>query len=808
MIRYKEFPAHIRLEQTAQGTREEAQTVGEHCRAAANYAAAALTPVSLSSAGYLAGLLHDCGKYTQAFAAYLRAAVHGEQTTRGTVNHTFAGVRFLLTQYHDPKSSATYADIVSELLAYAVGAHHGAFDLVDPRGTSGFAHRLTDPHAPTQEALDNFLSLCAGREELDALFDRSVQEMQPIFARIDRLAQPGAATYDTHLNFYLGLLARLLLSAVIEGDRRDTAAFCSGITYPAYPADRRALFRACLDGVEQKLRGFASDTPIQAARAAISAQCRRQAEGAGGMYRLNVPTGAGKTLTSLRYAAAHAARHGKQRLFFIMPLLTIIEQNSREIRECLPDPSWLLEHHSNVVYTKAEGEMLDSRELLAENWDAPIVITTLVQFLNTLFDGRTTTTRRFQALCDSVIVLDEVQTVPPHMLSLFNLALNFLTEIAGATVVLCSATQPCLEETAHPLAVKPPPLVPHDEALWRVLRRTVICDAGKMRLREIPTFAEQLLTDCRSLLIVCNKKAEAQTLYRALAADVSACFHLSTSMCAAHRSRTLEQIRTRLRAGEPVVCVSTQVIEAGVDISFEGVIRLVAGMDSVIQAAGRCNRNGERPGEAPVYLVHCIDERMERLPEIRRAQNATEQLLEEFARHPETFSGRLDTDEAIAAYYRALYREMPQGYTDYYWDREKVSLLALLADNPKWRTEESCRFFLQQAFHTAGAAFQVFDSETTDVLVPYGEGSAIIASLCSDGVSDDLKKMKELLVKARPYSVSLFAYQLRQLEEMGALRAICHGSVPVLQEGVYEERVGLPIDLDPTEVKACDFLMS
>ncbi len=248
-------------------------------------------------------------------------------------------------------------------------------------------------------------------------------------------------------------------------------------------------------------------------------------------------------------------------------------------------------------------------------------------------------------------------------------------------------------------------------------------------------------------------------------------------------------------------------IEAGVDISFERVIRLTAGMDSVVQSAGRCNRNGESAGTAPVYLLRCADETMTHLPDIRRAQSATEELLAEYRQSPERFESDLFSDEAIRYYYRRLYRNQPEKYQDFLIPELKDSLLALLSSNRGLSTEQSRRFILQQAFRTAGEKFKVFDSETTDVLVPYEKGKEIIAELCSSRALKDLSYEKALLERAQPYTVSLFQYQRAALETAGALTALCGGAILALNEDYYHEITGLTMNPEASgflEVAKCD----
>ncbi len=797
------FPAHIRMEPST-GQELARQSVAEHCRNTAHYASCALTPIGLSNTAYLAGLIHDCGKCTTAYETYLTRAVHGEYVQRGSVNHTFAGVRYLFRTFHSPAGAPAPSDFACELIAYAAGAHHGLFDAVDCKRNSGFLHRMTAPDVADEEAIQNFLAQCADQEELQALFQKASQEVSAI---LSALSGTVAAT-NTDFSFHFGLLTRLLLSAVIEGDRRDTAEFLGGVPYPPDPADRRQMWTSCSTFMEEKLREFPADTPIQQARGTISRLCREQAAGPGGVYRLNVPTGAGKTLATLRYALAHSAAHDKHRILFVMPLLAIIEQNSGEIRKYLPDPSLVLEHHSNVVQDEEQPEKLSAQELLAETWDAPILITTLVQFLQTLFSGKSTSIRRFQALCRSVIVLDEVQTVPLRMLSLFNMAVNFLSQVCGATVVLCSATQPCLEETPHPLFQTPPDLVPYSPGLWAPFHRTELRNCGSLPLREIPDFIEREMRDYRSLLVVCNKKSQTETLYRILSSrSVAHCVHLSAAMCTAHRRDAMAEMQSALARAEPLLCISTQVIEAGVNLSFQKVIRLIAGMDSIIHTAGRCNRHGERADLAPVYILRCADEQLAHLQEIKRGQDATESLLADFARNPEAYQNRLTSDEAIRYYYRKLYRDLPAQYQDFYLPDIRTSIFDLLSTNSKWITQESCRSqVMQQAFKTAGQAFRVFDVDTTDVLVPYQAGRDVILALGSQRAKHDFHYVRRQLELARPYTVSLFQYQRKALEAAGALTPLCGGAVLALHPDFYHRHTG--VTQEPhSEVTACSTLI-
>lgn len=787
------YRAHIRADGTP-------QSVEAHCRNAAKYASNSLNSIGLKHTAFLAALLHDCGKYKEEYDQYLSEACLGN-AKRGSVNHTFSGVRFVLDNWHSCEEIG-YSEITAELLAYAIGAHHGLFDCIDERQNSGFYHRQTKEGIHYEETTENFLKQCAGMEELNSLFEASVEEVTPLLDKIFRLSQQEDDNEaDQETSFYVGLLGRMLLSAVIEGDRRDTAEFMNGDAFPEWPEDMRPIWSDRLAHMEQKLSEFSCEKPIDQARHDISEACAACADRPSGVYRLKVPTGGGKTLSSLRFALTHAKKWNKSRIIFTSPLLSILDQNAEIIRRFIGDDDLILEHHSNLVEPQNEPEKLRNLELLTETWASPTIITTLVQLLNTCFSGKTTAIRRFHSLCNSIVVIDEVQTVPNNMLTLFNLAVNFLSEICGATVILCSATQPALAAAPHPLRYTPPDLVSFQKDLWDVFKRTEIQNAGLYRLEEIPDLISKCMAECSSLLVVCNKKEEASFLFESLRDTDFRCFHLSAAMCTEHRRKTLRDLQNvldRASCDQKVICVSTQVIEAGVDISFQQVIRFAAGLDSIIQAAGRCNRHAEQQEPASVRIVQCTDERLFHLADISRGKEATVSLLDAFEKHPERFQDDLSSEESISYYYQTLYRRMDKGFQD---DTvpEHGSIFHLLAGNEKYadaNCKMSARYFMRQAFQLAGKLFQVFDEDTTDVLVPYEKGRRIREYLISSSQSygdRDWNRIREMINEAKNYSISLYQHQLKQLIQLGAVTSLFDDSIYILSDGYYDENTGFAI---------------
>ena len=787
------------------GERSE-QPLSSHLFHVADYAAQKLKAMNLYHTAYLAGLVHDMGKYTAKYQDYLERAASGEEVIRGSVNHTFCGCIYLLQKYHTERPLGLDT-ITCEILVYAVGAHHGQFDCVTLNNTSGFEHRLKKDakEIDYDKAVENFHENCASTEEIDRLFSLAQKEITALF----ELFKTRFKKSRSQVSFLMGLAARMVLSAVIDGDRRDTAEFMND-SHLDYRDGSNALWSEQISYLEQKIKGFDAVTPINRARSYFSDQCREFAQKqSGGIYRLTLPTGAGKTLSALRYSLYHAKDHGKKRILFVIPLLSILEQNSAVIRNYIQDQTIVTEHHSNVVKTFEKPEELDTYELCTETWESPIIITTLVQLLNTLFSDKTTAVRRMSALSEAVIVIDEVQSLPKKTMNLFTMALNFLAYGCGATIVLSSATSPCFDETTMPLQYSvPADIVPYEKSVFDVFQRTKIIDKTTpygMSVEDLTDFSLDLFEQVSSLLIICNTKESALRLYREFRQRHSdyKIFHLSAAMCMAHRTDTLARINSALKNKEKILCISTQLVEAGVDFSFESVIRVAAGIDNIAQAAGRCNRNNDFGGICTVYVVNLNQdvERLGMLQEIKAAQRCAKQLLYQFAQDPTPYDGDLLSDKSILNYYQLLFHDMDiKGKFSYPqklpYDKTE-NLFDLLADNPLHtkRPEFTGKYFLNQAFKTAGSYFQVFDENTTEVIVPYNaEAEKVIADLFSQKAAHDFAFVKTCIEKAKPFTIQIFKYQKQKLMEYGMLSSPDEGRFTVLNEQCYHSETGLVIE--------------
>lgn len=775
--------AHIAVEN--QISERRVQTCTEHARSVATLAKGYLSPMGLSSVGELAGLLHDLGKFTEEFNTYLDKASRGEKVTKGSVIHTFAGVRYMLEQYHSKRGNLTFGDLAAELIAVSIGSHHGLFDLWDEHHQSGFEHRLNHQPAYDHRAIEAFHTECCAADEISLLYKQAEQEICNFYMRkIGTCVQSNA-----EVPFALSLLTRLITSAVVDADRTDTRCFMEN---QPLPTSKIPAWDACAEKVNSYIDSFPQATPIQQARRDFSASCAAAAEQAPGLYRLDLPTGGGKTLAALRFAVLHAKKHRMRHVFYIAPLLAIIEQNVAVIRRAVGDSLPVLEHHSNIIREHMAADELKQTELLQENWDAPLIVTTLVQLLETLFSGKMASVRRFHCLSNSVIIFDEVQSLPPKMLSLFNCAVNFLTKCCGTTVVLCSATQPAFDNRNIQHKMLSSKRLISEELFNQhapLFRRTVIQDAGPCNMEELAVMAISVLETSTSLLVVCNTKHESKDLYSRLADRSDAqLFHLSAGMCMAHRKQVLKDMSTALQVGKKLICVSTQVIEAGVDISFDAVIRLSAGLDNIVQAAGRCNRHGEHDTQRPVHICHLKNEKLGPLREIREAQNALNALLVEFYRNPSRYGQELTSDTAVRGYYTCLYSAMPKGYQDYY--THKHTLFELLTTNLQFVQDRPSTYHLNQAFRTAGDWFKVFDNNVS-VLVPYQEGKESIQQLADDSFRYDIARTRELLERAKPYAVSVPEIQIGQMMKNGMIYTLLDESIYVLNDGYYDDQTGL-----------------
>ncbi|MCK9388796.1 MAG: CRISPR-associated helicase Cas3' [Sulfuritalea sp.] len=796
------YIAHVRKNGDRQWLRDHLRGVGE--KASTNAA-----KIGLATQGELIGLLHDLGKYSAAFQAYLGSATGilnqdededfvDADRLKGKIDHSTAGAQLV---WRELEKRGPVGQIVGQMLALCIASHHsGLIDCLssDQRslGEDVFTRRVqkADERSHLVEAWSKVD--VAIRERAESLFATPdvVAGLQAWLGRI-ALAAPGRADKGFVAQQQIGLLVRFLFSCLIDADRLDTAIF----EKPRANRHRRqgdyADWPILVGRLEKHLAGLEPHESIDHLRRDISRHCLAGAARERGIFTLSVPTGGGKTLASLRFALHHAARHKMDRIIYVIPFTSIIDQNAEVVRDILEPKEDIaeqgrivLEHHSNLT-----PEVQTWRDkILTENWDAPVIYTTMVQFLETLFGVGTRGARRMHQLANAVLIFDEIQSLPVNCVHLFNNAINFLADHCGSTVVLCTATQPLLDKVdSSQGAIRLTPnseLMPDVTALFADLKRVDVINQhkpGGWTQEEVAKLAREETQEAGSCLVIVNTKKAAQAVYLLCQEGSSVpVFHLSTSLCPAHRKAILREVRESLERREPVLCVSTQLIEAGVDVDFGAVIRYAAGLDSIAQAAGRCNRN-KRNATGRVHVVNPQqqDENLDRLIDIRIGRDKTARILNDYEANPARFNGNLIGPEAMAWYYENYFFAR-KGDMSYPVSAATLghddNLLNLLSSNPLASAEYAQRngqmpkLYLRQSFKAAAQAFKAIDAPTQGVIVPFCEtGRQLVNDLCA---VHEVEKQYDLLRRAQQYTVNVFPHQLAKLQEAGAVHPVQEGT--------------------------------
>lgn len=781
---------------------ERKQTIEKHLNNVSECTSTALASLHLTNLGKICGLLHDMGKFSPEFQTYIRQE---EKYAKGSVNHSAAGASYIYQKFYQTAESI-WEKLTAQLLCNAICSHHsGLLDCIKPEAggvpVNAFLQRVK-PDMDLTEIAGNFCRNVRSETAVEQMFSRAVLEVKNFF--IKNISE-----------FHIGMLQKVLFSALIDSDRYDAYCFEAGLdikkevvlsnrrykTSNGQVKEHLTVWDEAVEKLEERLQDFGQDSELNKIRAEISQECLNFAKRRGGVYRLCVPTGGGKTLSSFRFAINFAKEHEEiQHIYYVIPYTSIIDQTADEVRKVCGE-EMVLEHHSGVVQED------EAYELLTQRWTAPIILTTLVQFMNSIYSHKSACARRMHALCHSVIIVDEVQAIPKKLLHLFNEAVNFLSRFCGTTVVLCSATQPSFALTEHKLHLSEEcDMVSKRLQNMSVFNRTRVVNlSGKpMTCREIGEFAMEQIDKKPSLLVVCNTKKTAKMIYDAIE-NKGKKMLLTTNFCREHRSKMIQDIREKTSylaengaetpLDERLIVVSTQLIEAGVDLSFACAIRVMAGVDSIVQTAGRCGRNGEFGQNCAVYLVACTEENLSHLKEIEEAQRVTKQIL--------SYDNEIDllSESAIEKYYQLYLKENDWQYSelDYIIRKPiKTTLMDLLSKNQKVTSDfvhmtSMPLPIIRQSFQTAGENFHVIDSANYSVIVSYGKGKEIVEKLTS---GCGIKEKTALLKRSQAYTVNLFEWEKKLLEKAGALYLIEDAGVLVLAEAYYDEEFGVVFDAE------------
>ena len=691
----------------------QAQSVFEHLLGTSSLAEDFAHPFGAEEQAKLAGLAHDIGKYSDAFQKRLHGApIQVDHSTAGAVECWQRRQLFA---------------------AFAVAGHHGCL----PDGGS-----QTD--SPDQATLWGRVKR-AGRLEP---YGRWAQEVSLPQADIpDFLKRPGPEWV---------FFTRMLYSCLVDADFLDTEAFMDGRS--------RAYNATSIEQLWEMIQGYISSWfppkgELNRQRCKILEHCIQEGETqVPGLFSLTVPTGGGKTVASLAFALAHARKHGLRRVIYVIPYTSIIEQTAEIFREILGEEN-VLEHHSNVLYD-LEGEASPYTIHLAqatENWDIPVVVTTAVQFFESLYACRSSQCRKLHNITGSVVIFDEAQMMPIPYLRPCVWAISQLVAHYSVSAVLCTATQPALEKLFREFLPQVPvqELCPPDTCQWEVFRRVTFQKEGQLTWDELAV----QLSGCSQVLCIVNTRKAAQEVYERL--DGTGNFHLSTLMCPYHRKEQLREIRRRLREGLPCRVVSTSLIEAGVDVDFPVVFREQAGLDSILQAAGRCNREGRRSAEESV--VHIFEGEETVPPLFSTAVGAGQAAMARYA--------DIASQEAIHAYFSELLDLKGKEAQD------KEGILPLIQSE----------FF---PFRAVAERFHLIDSPTRTVYIPWGEGSELVERLHAG------EGGRALFRRLGQYSVSVYEKHFAALEAAGELEVLENGAAILRDPALYAEETGLSLEAD------------
>ena len=841
---FDDLYAHIDQKDTSRK-----QTLHDHLYHTAAQCGRMGKEVAMESMLFYAGLLHDCGKAKSSFQKKIRTdskdrvdhSTYGGLLTLCFLDEVYGGLEGgnvdeafvpIIERINEDIDALIDLNDYAHLMAYAIMSHHGPYDMVRKNRKNryvytSFERAKREKLSPECEKdLDAFQAHWK-REGIDLkkLFAEGFHEYINVAEKLNALAERTSDDIDEAMSFYQGMLARLVVSMLKSADIKDTINSYDTVI----EEEDEAALRALVEDFEARILAvYAAYGPPKdgiargRARIADAVLARSKADDCG-IYTLDLPTGAGKTLLSLRYGVNQMKYRRKRRFFYITSYLSVLEQNAETMKKTLGHKDQVLEHHSNVVEDEeaetsrgAEDEKQDSikavqRQFLLGDWTSPVVLTTMVQFFNTLFKGKSANLTRFKSFVNGVVVLDELQSLPTDVLYMMNLALNFMKTVMNTTVVLSTATQPAYGSMSlkHRLDYgdknqKNTALVAVAEEDKKSFERAKVALLGKIdeeqSLDDVAAFV--LSKEEKSRLVILNTKAAVRGLYDRLAGvmDVEDLYYLTTNLTAADRLARIDEIKTRLLTDDPICVVSTQLIEAGVDADFAMVVRSLTGIDSIVQARGRCNREGKR-NEAYTYVVN-MDRREENIAPLKgmgERKLAGRLIL----RNEE---GEIAIEEFISPYFEKLYANLKKDALSPVFDLLSKNLAKkdiLLKSSPGAASLDGgilledgrvVNFF--QSFKEAYEAFELID-DAQDV--------AVVLCKETEGTINRLRDMELGTARFDPQALKEARQMIRGLSRhtvplpkkaTNVCESILDGMVQVLPKEFYDKDFGLNLDYE------------
>ena len=713
-----EYIAHI-----DEKDKKRIQTVKNHLGGTAKLSGEFAGKFGKEDWGYCNGVLHDIGKYSVDFLK----RITGESNQR--VDHSTAGARVCV------EKGGKY-----RFLEYCIAGHH--------TGLPDYGSNYDNAGDPT----------LMGRRK------KKISDYQAYEKEIDIpeiVTDPFDFKKTVNPDFSMSVFIRMLYSCLVDADFLDTETFMScGQKVRNSGESMEVLFEKLEKHVSEWLKNQNRDT-VNGRRTEILKHCLEEGGAERGLFRLTVPTGGGKTIASLAFALRHAVENQMDRVIYVIPYTSIIEQNAKVFREILGDEN-VLENHCNVAYEvdSQRAEELQSMQLAAENWDKPVIVTTNVQFFESLFANKPSKCRKLHNIANSVIIFDEAQMLPNDYLKPCIAMIEELLNNYRTSVVLCTATQPALRSFFQG-SVSATELCPRMDEQFQFFKRTLFENIGTVTEE---CLIDQLRQEHQALCIV-NTKKRAQNIYKELRED--GIYHLSTSMYPKHRKRVLESIRERLRENKKCILISTSLVEAGVDLDFQSVYRELAGVDSMIQAAGRCNREGHRKVEESKVFIFRFEEKESVLGQ-RQQIDVAKSLMAD---------GRnLSDRETITRYFEMLYHIKGESL-----DKKKIM-------------DEFTNKKIKYRFAQVGKDFRLIEQNTKTIFINNEEDAdEILRELKEKGFT------RSGMRKANQYCITIYDQTFDKMYGAGMLKPIAENMedfYELTDESRYTEEMGLELEID------------
>ena len=710
-----------------------------------------------------AALWHDLGKFSEEFQRHICLSSSSSETVEQhsgkKVDHSTAGAKHAST--HWGTSKTPYGD----MLAYVIAGHHAGL----PNGADLFLERFYkdipewESYAPAE--------VCS-----------FIEPSPPL------LWHKKSQASKRNLGFAVAMQIRMLFSFLTDSDFLGTEHFMSQEKRnmrPSWPEDILEQMSHRVETHLSNMENAPDPAPIQHLRHRIHHQCLSQAQVPQGIYQLNVPTGGGKTLSSLSFALAHARHRHMRRVNYVIPFTSIIDQTSRTFRGVMAPleeqfgMECVLEHHSNLAADKDTERV----RLMSENWDAPLIVTTSVQFFESLFSNRPSTCRKLHSIANSVIIFDEAQSLPSHLLAPCLEAMRTLEKDYGCTLVLCTATQPALEcKEEFPIGWPAEELTSllgtdFERQLELSMQRVTIQHLGEMDQNTLMSHWKTLPD--KSALFIVNTTKEAQSLFDAFSSQTSThILHLSARMFPIHRERVIETVKQELEQEKNIILIATRVIEAGIDISFPVVYRACAGIDSIAQAAGRCNRHGERGGKGLVFIYESTDFPIPGiLDDLRAAASATREIL---AQEPDA---DLLSPEISNLFFRTYYNNRKDQTN--LWDSKNIKDMTQLTPVPE-------KMFKSLKFKDIDKNFKMIPDASRSIMIAIDQEACHIRERLEILDSQGLYPDKNLRREIQRYSVQVYDNEWPVLQDHG-IDSYIDDTIHVLQpsQDVYDEHKGI-----------------